>query len=188
MDDFHPVSIKMAKEQNLSLSPTKISGLCGRLMCCLQYEQASYESMRKKMPRVGRPILTADGQGVVMENNVLTEKTRVRLEAADGTVDIRDYPYEQLASVGQPLPKGARPLAADKGSDAGERLAASSRQRQGRPAQPRQGGGKSAEPGQKEPQAKPAAVNQPSEKTEAKPAQSGRPRRRSYGRRRRGPR
>ena len=61
LDDFHPVSIKMAKEQNLSLSPTKISGLCGRLMCCLQYEQACYEEMKRKMPHINRDILTPDG-------------------------------------------------------------------------------------------------------------------------------
>ena len=79
LGDFHPVSIKMAKEQNLSLSPTKISGLCGRLMCCLQYEQAAYEDMKKKMPKTGKEIQTPDGVGTVIENNAVTERTRVRL-------------------------------------------------------------------------------------------------------------
>ena len=66
MSDFAPVSIKMAKEQSLSLSPTKISGICGRLMCCLKYEQDCYESMRKQMPRPGRDVRTPDGDGTVL--------------------------------------------------------------------------------------------------------------------------
>lgn len=96
LDDFRPVSIKMAKEQNLSLSPTKISGLCGRLMCCLQYEEEAYEYMRKLMPKVGKEIETPDGVGTVTENNVLTERTKVRIAAADGTYEIREYPYTIL--------------------------------------------------------------------------------------------
>lgn len=105
LGDFHPVSIKMAKEQNLSLSPTKISGLCGRLMCCLQYEQAAYEDMKKKMPKTGKEIQTPDGVGTVIENNAVTERTRVRLMMPDGTVEVRDYHYTQLAKVGEPLPQ-----------------------------------------------------------------------------------
>ncbi len=104
LDDFRPVSIKMAKEQNLSLSPTKISGLCGRLMCCLQYEQAAYESMRKQMPRVGKTVTTLDGNGVVVENNVITERTRVRLTLPDGTVEMRTYPFKHIAPEGEPVP------------------------------------------------------------------------------------
>ena len=104
LDDFHPVSIKMAKEQNLSLSPTKISGLCGRLMCCLQYEQSCYEDMRHKMPHVSRDILTPDGIGFVVENNVITEKTKVRLNMPDGSIDVREYHYSLLAKPGEALP------------------------------------------------------------------------------------
>ena len=100
--DFTPVSIKMAKEQNLSLSPTKISGICGRLMCCLKYEQDSYESMRRQMPRVGRDVTTPDGIGAVLENNVITEKTRVRVTLADGTFDVRSYPFRELRPKGGP--------------------------------------------------------------------------------------
>ena len=96
LDDFRPVTIKMAKEQNLALSPTKISGLCGRLMCCLQYEESCYEQMHKLMPKTGKEIETPDGVGIVVENNVITEKTRVKLTAEDGTIDIREYPYEDL--------------------------------------------------------------------------------------------
>lgn len=112
LDDFHPVSIKMAKEQNLSLSPTKISGLCGRLMCCLQYEQACYEEMRHKMPHVNRDILTPDGIGFVVENNVITEKTKVRLNMPDGSIDVREYHYTSLAKPGEPLPVQPNPPAA----------------------------------------------------------------------------
>ncbi len=105
LEDFRPVSIKMAKEQNLSLSPTKISGLCGRLMCCLQYEQAAYEEMKKKMPRTGKEIQTPDGVGIAVENNAITERTRVRLTMPDGTVELREYHYTQLAKPGEPLPE-----------------------------------------------------------------------------------
>jgi cell fate regulator YaaT (PSP1 superfamily) len=105
LDDFHPVSIKMAKEQNLSLSPTKISGLCGRLMCCLQYEQSGYEEMKRRMPHVNREILTPDGIGTVVDNNVITEKTKVRLTMPDGSIDLREFHYTLLAKPGEPLPQ-----------------------------------------------------------------------------------
>lgn len=99
LSDFAPVSIKMAKEQSLSLSTTKISGICGRLMCCLKYEQDCYESMRRQMPRPGRDVRTPDGDGTVLENNVITEKTRVRVTLADGTFDVRDYPFRELTPL-----------------------------------------------------------------------------------------
>jgi cell fate regulator YaaT (PSP1 superfamily) len=104
LDDFHPVSIKMAKEQNLSLSPTKISGLCGRLMCCLQYEQSCYEDMKRRMPHVNRDILTPDGVGIVVDNNVITEKTKVRVTLPDGSIDLREFHYTLLAKPGEALP------------------------------------------------------------------------------------
>lgn len=104
LDDFKPVSIKMAKEQNLSLSPTKISGLCGRLMCCLQYEQSTYEEIKKRMPRTGKEIVTPDGSGIAVENNAITEKTKVRLTLPDGTIEVREYHYTRLAKPGEPLP------------------------------------------------------------------------------------
>ena len=105
LSDFAPVSIKMAKEQSLSLSPTKISGICGRLMCCLKYEQDSYETMRKQMPRPGRDVRTTDGDGTVLENNVITEKTRVRVSLADGTFDVRDYPFRELVPLNSKHPE-----------------------------------------------------------------------------------
>lgn len=79
LGDFEPVSIKMAKEQSLSLNPTKISGICGRLMCCLKYEHETYECMKKNLPNVGEKINTPEGIGVVVDNSVLLESVKVRL-------------------------------------------------------------------------------------------------------------
>jgi len=95
LGDFQPVSIKMAKEQNLSLNPTKISGQCGRLMCCLKYEQDYYESTLKKLPKVGRECVTPDGTGVISEINVIREKVRVRMRVDDG-FEVREYPLDQV--------------------------------------------------------------------------------------------
>ena len=78
--DFQPVSIKMAKEQGLSLNPTKISGSCGRLMCCLKYEQDVYEELIKMSPKVGSVVTLPEGRGVVTESNILTGKVKVRVE------------------------------------------------------------------------------------------------------------
>ena len=83
LDGFQPVSIKMAKEQNLSLNPTKISGVCGRLMCCLKYEQDHYEQARKRMPRIGREVSTPDGIGTVTDLNILKETVQVRITKGD---------------------------------------------------------------------------------------------------------
>lgn len=83
LGDFAPVSIKMAKEQGLSLNPVKISGICGRLMCCLKYEQDHYECTRKTLPRPGAIVETDDGRGEVLDVSVLKESVRVRLEIAD---------------------------------------------------------------------------------------------------------
>ena len=93
LGDFTPVSIKMAKEQNLSLNPTKISGLCDRLMCCLKYEQDQYEATRKRMPRVGREIITPDGVGTINAINVLEETVRVRIAVGD-SFELREYPID----------------------------------------------------------------------------------------------
>ena len=80
LGEFQPVSIKMAKEQSLSLNPTKISGTCGRLMCCLKYEQDCYEELLKITPKVDAYVETAEGKGVVVENNILTGVLKVRLD------------------------------------------------------------------------------------------------------------
>jgi cell fate regulator YaaT (PSP1 superfamily) len=79
LSDFRPVSIKMAKEQSLSLNPTKISGTCGRLMCCLQYEQDCYEELIKVTPNIGSFIETADGKGTVVDVNLLTGVLKVKM-------------------------------------------------------------------------------------------------------------
>ena len=100
LGDFTPVSIKMAKEQNLSLNPTKISGLCDRLMCCLKYEQDHYEQTRKRMPRVGREIITPDGSGVINAINVLEETVRVRIAVGD-SFELREYKIDDCQRPGQ---------------------------------------------------------------------------------------
>ena len=100
LEQFQPVSIKMAKEQNLSLNPTKISGVCGRLMCCLKYEQEHYETTRKKMPKIGREVITPDGNGPVTELNILKETVFVRLTNGD-TSEIREYPLEAITRPGE---------------------------------------------------------------------------------------
>ena len=80
LGDFQPVSIKMAKEQGLSLNPTKISGTCGRLMCCLKYEQEAYESLLKITPKNGAVVQTPEGRGVVVDGNLLTGILKVFLD------------------------------------------------------------------------------------------------------------
>ena len=92
---FQPVSIKMAKEQGLSLNPTKISGLCGRLMCCLKYKQSTYELAHKKMPPVGAEVKTEHGTGKIIEVNVITEKVKVTVNVGD-EIELHEYPYENV--------------------------------------------------------------------------------------------
>lgn len=80
LGEFQPVSIKMAKEQSLSLNPTKISGICGRLMCCLKYEQDSYEKLLKMTPKVGALVSTPEGRGIVQDANPLTGSLKIALD------------------------------------------------------------------------------------------------------------
>ena len=86
LDDFQPVSIKMAKTQNLSLNPTKISGTCGRLMCCLKYEQDAYEDLIKNSPKLDSFVDTPDGRGTIVEIELLRQRVKVRLEEQSETV------------------------------------------------------------------------------------------------------
>ncbi len=79
LPDFEPVSIKMAKIQNLSLNPTKISGICGRLMCCLKYENSTYCNLRKGMPEIGEKVKTPEGMAIVVQKNLFEESVKVRL-------------------------------------------------------------------------------------------------------------
>lgn len=96
LSDFIPVSIKMAKEQNLSLNPTKISGVCGRLMCCLKNEEETYEELNRKLPGIGDYVTTEDGlRGEVQSVNVLRQLVKVVVEDGDEK-EIKEYPVEQL--------------------------------------------------------------------------------------------
>ncbi len=85
LGEFQPVSIRMAKEQGLSLNPTKISGACGRLMCCLKYEQDGYEELLKITPKVGALVNTPSGRGTVTDANLISGKITVKLDGSDGT-------------------------------------------------------------------------------------------------------
>lgn len=97
LTDFVPVSIKMAKEQNLSLNPTKISGVCGRLMCCLKHEQDTYEYLNDKLPNVGDIVKTVDGvKGEVASVNVLRQKVKLIVTLEDDTKEIEEYRIEEL--------------------------------------------------------------------------------------------
>ena len=96
LSEFIPVSIKMAKEQNLSLNPTKISGVCGRLMCCLKHEEETYEELNRRLPNVGDQVTTKDGQkGEVHSINILRQLVKVVVENGDEK-EIREYPAEDL--------------------------------------------------------------------------------------------
>ena len=96
LGDFQPVSIKMAKEQGLSLNPTKISGCCGRLMCCLKYEQDSYEDLLKHTPKVGAIVKTSEGKGLVQEVNLITGKPRVKLDRSDNVLTVKKEDVEVI--------------------------------------------------------------------------------------------
>ncbi len=96
LSEFVPVSIKMAKEQNLSLNPTKISGVCGRLMCCLKHEEETYEELNRKLPGIGDYVTTDDGlKGEVSSVNVLRQMVKVLVTVEDEK-EIREYRVEQL--------------------------------------------------------------------------------------------
>lgn len=95
LGEFQPVSIKMAKEQGLSLNPTKISGTCGRLMCCLKYEQEAYEYIIRKIPKIGAIVETPEGQGVIMDISVLKEVVKVKLDKGNET-DLKLYRVDEV--------------------------------------------------------------------------------------------
>lgn len=96
LPDFEKVSIKMAKVQGLSLNPQKISGVCGRLMCCLKYENDYYTKVYKLMPKVGSRVNTPDGEGTVDSNDLIKQTAKVKVLLKDGTYDVRTYELEQL--------------------------------------------------------------------------------------------
>ena len=96
LPDFEKVSIKMAKIQGLSLNPQKISGVCGRLMCCLKYENAYYNEVFKEMPKVGSKVKTPDGDGTVEQNDLIKQTSRVRVLLSNGDYDVRTYKLEDM--------------------------------------------------------------------------------------------
>ncbi len=157
LNDFQPVSIKMAKEQGLSLNPTKISGSCGRLMCCLKYEQDAYEELWKLTPRIGAVVMTPEGRGVVTDSAVLTGKLKVRLDKAPDSPAVEMMRDDVQVLRG----KGGKP-----------------------PVTPPVEAPAPSEPVAAEPVAEPAEAPAPSEPTTLAAASEGAPRRhRSRGRR-----
>ena len=98
LSEFHPVSIKMAKEQGLSLNPSKISGTCGRLMCCLKYEQEAYEDVIARAPKIEALVETPDGKGTVIHVSLIKEKVKVKLERENET-DLREYPISKIKII-----------------------------------------------------------------------------------------
>lgn len=168
LDDFQPVSIKMAKTQNISLNPTKISGACGRLMCCLKYEQDAYEDLLRRAPKLESLVRTPDGVGVVNQVNLLREQCRVTLDEDPDTVHI--YSNGELEIIrsgkgrrpaGYELPEkpagaekgkaqtarpAAKPAAASSEGEKEETPSSTRRQRSRRPSAPRPAGEKSARP------------------------------------------
>ncbi len=96
LGDFQSVSIKMAKDQNLSLNPTKISGICGRLFCCLKYEHEVYEEMLSVMPAPGSRVKTPDGEGKVLDVFVLTEELKVQIDKNSDIIEIKRYKLKDI--------------------------------------------------------------------------------------------
>lgn len=98
LGDFASVSIKMAKEQNLSLNPTKISGICGRLMCCLNYEQSTYEDIRKRLPRAGSIVSMGDDKGEVVSNSTVKESVKVKYRRGDEEV-VEEFKIDDIELI-----------------------------------------------------------------------------------------
>lgn len=99
LGEFEPVSIKMAKEQNLSLNPTKISGICGRLMCCLKYEHEMYEKILKKLPQVGAIVSTPKGEGIVVEANPLLANVKVKIKSEEDAEEIFTFELDSVQKI-----------------------------------------------------------------------------------------
>ena len=99
LNDVEPVSIKMAKEQGLALNPQKISGLCGRLMCCLKYEQCVYEEKLQKVPKIGARVKTQDGEGIVSQVDILGEMVKVKFEKSKEEISYNTYPAKDIKVI-----------------------------------------------------------------------------------------
>ena len=113
LGEFQPVSIKMAKEQGLSLNPTKISGTCGRLMCCLKYEQEAYEDLIRTTPKQGSLVQTPEGKGIVVEVNLISGNLKVRLEGALNGV-ATPYHKSQVKALGGSARRKDKPADGDE--------------------------------------------------------------------------
>ena len=96
LGEFEPVSIKMAKDQSLSLNPTKISGLCGRLMCCLKYEHESYERLLENMPAIGTIVITSEGRGTVVDSYTLLQMVKVKVRLKDDTEELFNHKVDEI--------------------------------------------------------------------------------------------
>lgn len=128
LSDFVPVSIKMAKEQGFSMNPSKISGTCGRLMCCFKYEQEAYEDAHRRLPRQGDIVMTAQGQGMVVGVHLLKETLTVRLDLGNETdlLTVAADDVEVLADArGGKGRKAAKPARGSRGRGGEEQAAAS---------------------------------------------------------------
>lgn len=101
LEEFQPVSIKMAKDQNLSLNPTKISGICGRLMCCLKYEQDTYESLNKNLPSEGDAVMTPDGKGETISVSVLRQLVKVAVKKDSDEKSVGVYSIDEIQLLGR---------------------------------------------------------------------------------------
>ena len=129
LKDFQPVSIKMAKTQNLSLNSSKISGTCGRLMCCLNYEQAAYEDLRRTSPKQDSFVDTPDGRGTIMDVNLLKQSVRVRLEKQPDTIvchkncDICVLRSGKAKKTDEPIPDDLAPISGKKQNKPAEKPA-----------------------------------------------------------------
>lgn len=108
LGEFEPVSIKMAKEQSLSLNPTKISGLCGRLMCCLKYEQEVYEKLLEKMPTVGTIVITPEGKGTIIDTYTLLEMVKVKVRLDDDTEELFNHKIDEIIITNERDPQYAQ--------------------------------------------------------------------------------
>ena len=118
LSDFYPVSIRMAKEQNLSLNPTKISGMCGRLMCCLNYEQKAYEDVLKRAPKVGSVVKTKQGNGVVEKVDLLKERVNVKMDNPNEP-ELLQFSLDDIKVLKKPVgrKKGKKDDSSDKSID-----------------------------------------------------------------------
>lgn len=96
LKDFEHVTVKMAKNQGLSLNPTKISGLCGRLMCCLAYENKTYEEILKRMPKINSEVVSPKGKGIVVYNDILRERVSIKIHLSDDSFTVYDFSLAEI--------------------------------------------------------------------------------------------